>query len=389
MCHDVIKDFDLVGRRKFLKLVTVGTSGLVIGSPIMFGCASSFKSSYVMDRRLSAKSGTSNVSFVTGTDTREMAYQALKPLEKEIKNVIGDKQVVIKVNAGMAYEKYRYYSTDVNQIRGILDFLKPVYTGKVIIAEGTASVAVSAFIGFKNYEYTSLEREYNVKLIDTNDLPARRVWLQDGYAHPQPINIIDLFFNPNIYMISATRLKTHGGVIVTLSLKNIVMGSPICHYRQKNLKNKNEKFKMHALCPDYPINNYRKLNYNIFHMALMGIQPDLAVLDGVVGIEGNGPWNGIPIEHFVAVASTDWLAADRLGAELMRVDYTELKYLNWCGDAGMGQDDLSKIRIIGPDYKPHIIKYKLHDTFEQQRAWIYEDEAEREYMKRLYKKPSN
>ena len=143
------------------------------------------------------------------------------------------------------------------------------------------------------------------------------------------------------------------------------MGSPINHYKQKEVEGRNEKKKMHS-------GGRRGLSYNIFRLATMGIQPDLAVLDGVVSMEGKGPNHGTPVEHGVALASTDWLAVDRLGAELMGVDYNDLKYLQWCGEAGMGQDDLSRISIIGSDYKKHIIKYEI-GNIDVQRAWIYED----------------
>ena len=117
----------------------------------------------------------------------------------------------------------------------------------------------------------------------------------------------------------------------------------------------------------------RGLSYNLFLLAHMGIQPDLAILDGVVGMEGNGPVRGTSFEHGVALASTDWLAADRLGVELMGIDYGEVKYLQWCANAGMGNDDLSKIKVTGPDYKKHIVKYELNTNIERQRKWIRED----------------
>ncbi len=50
-----------------------------------------------------------------------------------------------------------------------------------------------------------------------------------------------------------------------------------------------------------------------------------------------------------------------------------MKYLEWYSDAGMGNFDLSKIKVIGPDYKKHIIKYKLNVNFEKQVAWIHEN----------------
>jgi uncharacterized protein (DUF362 family) len=211
-----------------------------------------------------------------------------------------------------------------------------------------------------------LLKEYNVEFADLNDRPTTTKWILSETHHPMAIEIIDTYLDPNVYLISATRLKTHNCIIATLSLKNIVMGSPINHYKQKEREGRNEKPKMHS-------GGNRGLSYNIFHLANMGIQPDCAVLDGVVGMEGDGPVSGTPVEQGVALASADWLAADRLGVELMGMDYSEVKYLQWCADAGMGCDDLSKIRIIGPDYKKHIIKYQLNPNIENQRQWLRED----------------
>ena len=117
----------------------------------------------------------------------------------------------------------------------------------------------------------------------------------------------------------------------------------------------------------------RELSYNMFLVASMGVRPDLAVIDGIVSIEGNGPWGGSPVDHGVTIASTDFVAADRLCTELMGIDPKYMKYLEWCADAGMGNFDLSKIQVNGPDYKKHIIKYKLNQNFESQVAWIYEN----------------
>ncbi|MFC1691957.1 DUF362 domain-containing protein [Candidatus Latescibacterota bacterium] len=348
-------------RRRFLHQMSAGAAGMALYG--LYQPESSHAN--ILSRK------TSRVSFVTGTDHREVTYQSLKPFEKEIEKAIGDRQVVIKPNVGQIAKEWWLNASDPDQLRGILDFLKPIYDRQVIIAEGTAAAPtpqgfINTFIGYENYGYLPLKKEYNVKFIDLNDHPTIKKFIQAPNRHPMPINLIDIYLDPNVYMISATRLKNSGGVIATLSLKNIAMGSPINHYKQKKAEGRNEKQIMHAW-------GRRGQSYNIFLLATMGIQPDLAVLDGVVGMEGNGPVRGTPIEHGVALASTDWLAADRLAVELMGHDYSELKYLVWCGEAGMGEDDLSKIKINGPDYKKHIKKYKLPKNIEQQRAWIYED----------------
>ena len=343
-------------RRRFIKQVAAGTAGLTLGT-------------LNLPQKASAKlfgSDKSRVSLQTGTDRREAIYRALKPFSKEIEKAIGDRQVIIKVNAGLAAPKYAINSTHADQIRGILDFLKPIYDRQVIITEGTAGAKCSAFIGFENYNYMPLEKEYDAKLVDANLEPYTPKWIRAAKHHPQSINITNMFLDPEIYLISAARLKTHNCVVGTFSMKNVVMGSPVCHLKEKV----NEKSKMHG----GPGNSGgRELSYNMFLVAGMGVMPDLSVIDGVVAIEGNGPWAGTPVEHGITIASTDFVAADRLCTELMGIDPGFMKYLEWCGNAGMGNFEMPKIKVIGQDYKKHIIKYKMNNNFDKQVAWIYEN----------------
>ncbi|MFC1538707.1 DUF362 domain-containing protein [Candidatus Latescibacterota bacterium] len=360
---------ELKTRRSFMKKSMMGVSALSLSPLMVSGCASHSKYAAPMNQRPVVRPRGKKVSFLPCTDTREGAYQVLKPLEKEILKGIGNKQVVIKINAGMIQEKHRHESTDVEQVRGILDFLKPIHDKPVWIAEGSGGIALSMFEGYKNYGYIGIEDEYICKLVDHNDHPTAIKWIRAGHQHPRPIEIVGTYFDPNVYLISACRLKSAGGVIVTLGLKNVVMGSPVCHYKSKIRDGRNEKQFMHGGLGSA---RGRELSYNLFTIANAGVYPDLTVLDGVVGAHGNGPWNADPIEHGVTVASTDCIAADRLGAELMGVDYDELLYLQWCSNAGMGEDDLSKLNILGPDYRDYIQKYELNENIEIQREWIYE-----------------
>ena len=361
----MIEEFN--SRRGFLKQIsTVGAAGLALGT-LGTGCAAGMKKAATSSLRVPVN-GNSPVSFVAGKDHREAAFQALKPFKSEVEKAIGDKQVVIKVNMGQTKKDWWLNATDANFVRGILDFLKPIYNKKVIVAESTAAGdnTVGTIVGFENYGYMPMLKEYNVKFVDLNDEPTTTKFILDENRHPLGIDIIDTYLDPNVYLISATRLKSHNCVIGTLSFKNIAMGAPINRYKQAVREGRNQKPKMHS-------GGNRGLSYNMFLLASMGVRPDLAVLDGVVGMEGEGPVTGTPVEQGVAIASTDPVAADRLGIELMGMDYSEVKYLQWCSAAGMGTDDLSKIKIIGPDYKPLIIKYKLHPNIEQQREWLRED----------------
>ena len=87
-------------------------------------------------------------------------------------------------------------------------------------------------------------------------------------------------------------------------------------------------------------------------------------------MEGAGPIAGTAVSQKVAIASTDWLAADRVGVELMGVDFTKIGYLNYCMRAGnRGQGDLAKIEILGPEIKDHVKTYQLPPQWEQIISW--------------------
>jgi uncharacterized protein (DUF362 family) len=362
---DIRNDLQSSGRRNFIAKAGAGAIGIA-GAQMMPHAAHGA----LFGRR------TGRVSFVTGTDAREAAYNSLKPLQREIEHAIGDRQVVIKLNFGVVDPAMWLAATDPNQVCGIMDFLGEFYDRKVILSEGTSVTDTSSHLGYENFGYTPLMREYDTEFIDHNDLDTQVRFVKDNRGHPFPINIVDLYLHPDkYYYISATRFKPSGGVVITLSLKNIVMGSPINHYKWKKAQGRNEKSFVHQ-------GGNRGQSWNIFMMAASGIQPHLAVLDGVVTMEGDGPLDGTPVEHGVAVASTDWLAADRLATELMGVDYSMVKYLEWCGKMGYGTDDLDAMNIIGPDWRQHIIQYKMNKNYEKQTAWVHED-AQIEQEKRL------
>jgi uncharacterized protein (DUF362 family) len=144
--------------------------------------------------------------------------------------------------------------------------------------------------------------------------------------------------------------------VATLSLKNIVFGAPV------KTGGKNDKPIVHG-------GGFYGTNYNLAAMAPR-LRPDLALIDGFQGMEGNGPGNGTPVEHRVCVVSTDWLAADRVGLELMGIDPATVGYLNYCSQNGMGQFNLDQIEVVGAAVKDHIKKYKLHDAIQQELQWM-------------------
>ena len=164
---------------------------------------------------------------MTGNDRREMVYQALKPFEKEIREGIRDKQVVIKSN--LVDPQNHLAATHPDAVRGVLDFLKPIYKKKIIVGDSTGRPGGTVEC-LKNHNYYQLEKEYKVKCVDFNESSTSILWILGKGSHPLDIEIIDTFLDPNNFIISLTRPKTHSGVVVTLCIKNIIMGfAGKCH----------------------------------------------------------------------------------------------------------------------------------------------------------------
>lgn len=351
-------------RRHFLKTSLLG--GLAAATAAhMPGAGRLPTAAWAADEAAPTTKPTTRVGLAHGDDRVDNAMQALKPFADQIARAIGDRRVVIKPN-NVAIN-IPLSATHAGCIEGILEFLKSI--GKVsqaVIAESAADGPT--LDGFENYRYTNLAKKYGVKLVDLDQTPVDVVQVFDEKDfRPHPVRMARLMLDPKTFIISAAKMKTHDRVGVTLSLKNIIFGTPI-----KDLGFTWAADSKPGAKTDKPIahgSGIRGINYNLFALA-QRLHPHLAVIDGHEGMEGNGPTRGTPVDHRVCVASPDWLAADRVAVELMGVDFAKIGYLNYCADAKLGQADLKKIEVVGAAVEKHVKKYRLSDNVEKQLQWM-------------------
>ena len=309
------------------------------------------------------KQFTSRVALTTGDDRAQLAFQGLKAFERQVAAAIGSKRVIIKPN-NVAIDN-QLAASHAQNLEGILEFLKSIGKKDVAIAESAANGPT--LDGFSNYGYDRVAANYGAKLIDLDEEGFEVLHCFDETDFgPHPCRISKVMLDPNNFIISAAKLKTHDRVLATLSLKNIVVGAPI----------KDTGFgwgprAKRGAKSDKPVTHgsgFRGINYNLYALAPR-LHPHLSVIDGYEGMEGEGPTGGTPVQHRVCVVSPDWLAADRVGLELMGIDSRNVGYLNYCGQTGMGTFDLDKIEVVGPRVQEHIKPYKLARNLEQQLIW--------------------
>ncbi|MGC8981539.1 MAG: DUF362 domain-containing protein [Minisyncoccia bacterium] len=290
------------------------------------------------------------VSLIYGEDRKENIKKALNLLSDDIKRSIKDKDVIL-IKPNFVSTTVQLSATSKNAVMGLLEFLREnnlLEDRKIIIAEGAALGETND--GFKNFGYYDLKKDFDIEFLDLNKTNSYKIDIYDKNLNLIKINCAKIMIkdlNPNIFYISICPPKTHDTVIVTLSIKNIIVGSL-----------QNDKEKIHQ--------NIKSINLTLAKIYKEYIRPDLSIIDGFIGMEGDGPVDGDPVEMKIAMAGLNPLYVDSLMTYLMGIDPIEVGYLYYLG---IKRDFLKDLEVLGEDFEKHKRKFKLHKTSDYQFKW--------------------
>ncbi len=338
---------------------------------------------------------SSRVALVRGADRYDNVRQALAQIAGEID--LSDKQrVLIKPNFVVTHKPLA--ATHVDGVRAVLDFVRERYDGPITIAEGPS--VQPAAEGFRLHGYESLIESHGVTLLDLNHDEPVPVDVYDWRLRPLRLHLARTVVDSD-FRISVGPPKTHDVVIVTQSLKNMIMGSLISRFAHAHTSSNgsgpsigtiskvlwrlvplwvrrlppaewltfrvmstlepSDKMKMHQ---SYPV-----INLNLALIAPI-VTPHLSVIDGFEAMEGNGPTEGDLVPWQIALASTDALAADVTTTALMGFDPDQIGYLHYCKLMGLGAGDPDQIEIVGNATPAGCSRqFRPHDTTRRQRRW--------------------
>ncbi len=269
-----------------------------------------------------------------------------------------------------------YAVTHPDALATVLAVVRERYSGPLTIAEGCAEEPTSEF--FKLQGIDELADEYEASLIDLNADESVPITVYNQDAKPLQIRLARQVIKSDC-RISLCLPKTHDTVLVTLSIKNMAMGSLI-NRRLSKMKDHpawfdrlgrllhghgngwgSDKVAMHQ---GYPV-----INLNLARLATF-VRPHLSVVDGFIGMEGAGPLNGKPVPWGVVVAGTDALAVDTLTAHLMGFEIDHIGYLSYCAQLGLGCSDLERIEIVGNTAPQTVARsFAPHPQHRRQLHW--------------------
>ena len=146
-------------------------------------------------------------------------------------------------------------------------------------------------------------------------------------------------------VINLPKWKTHSQMLLTLGVKNLfgcVPGprKPLWHLRAGESRKA-----------------FAQVLLDLYHV----IRPSLTILDGVLGMEGNGPGSGDPIPLGLILASNDALSLDLVVCDLLGIPRKSIPTNQVAMEDGMGEDS---IEIVGESIEASkISRFELPPPF--------------------------
>lgn len=293
-------------------------------------------------------------------DRRKNVYRALDLVRTDVTPRIRE-QVMLKPN--FLSGKNQLASSHADAMRGAIDFLlsTPKPPDEILIAEGgNENYSGEAWDSF-GYHVLSTEYPIPIRLVDLNQ---EKNWVETPIILADrsettvrmPKTVLDCPCT-----ISVAIAKTHDVCVVTLALKNMIMGTI-----HKPDRVKMHGFKSHAertLPAEAQI-----LNINLIRLARF-LSPDIAVVDGTLGLQGDGPGGEDGVDFGVAAASIDVFAADAVVAKAMGFEPLDLGLLHYGHQLGMGVADLNEIEVLETQIEAIRQQFKPHAKTPLQMQW--------------------
>lgn len=288
----------------------------------------------------------------------ETVYAALESLTDELKQKIADKKrIALKIN--FVNPDSLPSCTHPDSVNAVLDFFKTLTSQEITLVEAPFKGTIES--AFEKLGYQNLIQKYNLKYVDLNKDKTKKVsFFYPGVYESKAIDLAETILQSD-FIISLCPPKTHDTVIATLGLKNVAVGATIVDEIFM------DDIKINAHCRKiYHLNTHED---NIFlAQVIEKVYPDLNIIDGWQGMQGDWPWQATPVDWKIAIAGLEPLVVDRFTSRLMGFDPDQIGYL-YCLQQKKKIDE-DNIEIIGEQNWQRFQKeFKPHKDYRKQLKW--------------------
>jgi uncharacterized protein (DUF362 family) len=209
---------------------------------------------------------------------------------------VAGKRVVLKPNL-VEYHRDKVINTDPRFVSAVIELFKREGAAEVVVAEGPGHWRNVQFL-VNESGLGDVLRAHSVRFVDLNHDEPVKVMNLGRCTGLEYLYLSRTVLSSEVF-VSLPKLKTHHWAGATLSLKNLFGTLP-------------------GICYGWPKNelHWRGIPNSIVDIALTHT-PHLAIVDGIVGREGDGPLNGTAKPVGALVMGADLVAVDATCCRLM------------------------------------------------------------------------
>ena len=263
-------------------------------------------------------------------------------------NVQG-KVVILKPNL-VEYDPVGVINTHPRVIAAAIDALRTLGAREVVVAEGPGHRRDNEYLLTASGLYSVL-KEYRARYVDLDTDNVQSVRTNSHFTDFTGLYLPETVVKADL-LVSMPKLKTHHWAGATLSMKNLFGIIPSTIY-------------------GWPKN---ALHWAGIHNSIVDINsalpiPHFAIVDGVVGMEGNGPIQGQAKHCGVLIFGSDLVAVDATAARLMTLEPTKLTYLTYA-DHFLGNIAHERIEQIGERLEIFQQDFQVIPSFQHLKALV-------------------
>ncbi|HLH38409.1 MAG TPA: DUF362 domain-containing protein [Bryobacteraceae bacterium] len=290
----------------------------------------------------SARLGNASVAILKAASYSEDLVSRMLQGIRELKLNPRGLKVLLKPNL-VEFDPHTCINTDVAVVAAAYEVFKTLGASEVIIGEGpghrrdTCALAEMA-------RYRGEIEQFDARFVDLNRDDVSPVI---GFADRPEMYFPTTALRADL-IVSLAKMKTHHWAGATLAMKNFFGLVPGNVYGWP----KNE---LHHIGIDRSIFELSR----VFHHSF-------AIIDGIVGMEGNGPIQGSPKPAGVLVMGSDLPAVDATCCRIMGIDPGRLEYLRLASDR-LGVTEEARIEQRGETIRSVRTNFNLIQPFENYR----------------------
>ncbi len=236
-------------------------------------------------------------------------------------------RVLLKPNL-VEYDRGSAINTDPRLIHAAVTAFRSMGAASVAVGEGPGHRRDTRYVVEASGLAETL-RDAKAEFVDLNISAAGPVPLHSRYTTMGTLWLPNAVTEADV-VVSMPKMKTHHWAGVTLSLKNCFGCLPGRVY-------------------GWPKNalHWQGIERSILDIA-GAVRPSLAIVDGIVAMEGNGPIDGTPKDVGLIVIGDDPVAVDATTTHIMGFDPELITYVKEAGRF-LGISDLAGIEVRGED----------------------------------------